>query len=144
MPDGSSIVGHGADSTTAVKGRLKATHRTGKTPEQLAELSKKLKRSRGDQVTLSQTAKIRLRIDNALHELVQPSMDLAQMLLVMVSGRISVSCATTKKRKSAKRSVRKRAYACKKAMRSDFERSEREAQYYEMPTTMLAMALPKK
>lgn len=64
-------------------GKLKASSRTGKTQEELAQLSKLLKRQSDDNPTMSQTAKTRVKIDSLLEEMAQPSMELPQLLPVM-------------------------------------------------------------
>ncbi|KAE8908733.1 hypothetical protein PF005_g20465 [Phytophthora fragariae] len=155
-PNAGPTVDRGADSATTsmvaggtictpTKGPLKATPRTGKTPEQLAVLSNQLKRQREDQVTLSQTAKTRVKIDNLLHELANPSTELPQMLLMMEerAHQRELRYRQEKDEREEKREVERRRIRDYKAQR-ELERSEREAQLHEVLMTMLGSALSKK
>ncbi|KAI9997858.1 hypothetical protein PInf_002115 [Phytophthora infestans] len=124
---------------------LKASARTGKTPVELAQMSKTLKRQRDENVTMSHTAKTRLKIDGMLQQLTQPNTELPQMLFAMEerAHQRELQYRQEKEAREEKREAeRLRAQEAREIRET--ERAERESQRHEMLMTMLAAVIGKK
>ncbi|EGZ05946.1 hypothetical protein PHYSODRAFT_307619 [Phytophthora sojae] len=122
-------------------GKLKAPSFTGKTPEELAQLRKLLKRQRDDNPAMSQTARTRMKIDSVLETRTQPSLELPQLLLVM-EKRAHQRELQYRQEKEAREAQREadRLRVQEERGRLNNERVERDVQRHEMLMTMLAAA----
>ncbi|KAI9990531.1 hypothetical protein PInf_018085 [Phytophthora infestans] len=134
-----------SEPTAKPKSNLKASARTGKTPVELAQMSKTLKRQRDENVTMSHTAKTRLKIDGMLQQLTQPNTELPQMLFAMEerAHQRELQYRQEKEALEEKREAeRLRAQEAREIR--EIERAERESQRHEMLMTMLAAVIGKK